>query len=913
MSLRSAHRDPKALSSPLHGKIVPPCGPTDSPVLVIGERPGYVEANIGKPFVGPTGKLQASYFHAGKLHVSRFRLANIVWDFNDHNADPTSDDIARWESKVLVESRDSRRKVIVAVGRFAMRWFLGDDADLATSRGLPHYAGAFDPTRANRTRKGVIVVPVTHPAAGLRNVEMRAQSMDDYARACDIITRVLAGDKVSPREDEFAGRERYEDVTGAQLADIIWTALQEKDWYGEEIALDTEGSVEHPWSVQVSLWPGTGFTLRVSQPDFAEGIDALQKLANGGTTFILHQAHSPDGCCHDFKICRAMGLELSRARIYDTMFAAGLLRLEPRGLKALAYRYCGMDMVPYQSLMEGFARDRQRDYLCDVVTRADEWPKPEERVEWGNDGVGRAYKPKAIAKIAESVIVDMVDPAKNNEQKQVDPYKRWMDTDYVQREAVEKVLGAMPRWATLDDIDLADAIRYASRDPDATLRVVHALRAELERMGLTDTMRQSMGALPVFEDMERNGMPVSPPLLQTLHDELDRDIDKLGRTISKQFYGGRPFNPKSTKNVTSMMLRRSLEGAELTKGGRISTGKKSIEHLRHTDEAMAAIIEWREKQHVRDMYCVPTLNKLKATGQTADIVLVHTKLNPFGTTTRRLASNDPNLMAYPKHEKPGGMDYGQRLRDCFVAPKGWLFLECDLSQAEARMLAHESEDPLLIRLFVEERDIHTETASRIFGVKPEDVTKIQRFLAKRATFGIAYGVSGMGLATQLRTMPGIDTSEWGEDRCTEIINEWLKLYNGCNDYFNSVRKETKRTGMVRDCWGMIRYLPTVWSDKEGEVQAAYREAINHRIQGGAQGCLQNSIGWLRPHIAALNDAGIGAKWGLTIHDSLLFVVEKEHVDTVEAVVLEGMTKHCGLQMRVPWNADAKHAASWGGL
>jgi DNA polymerase I-like protein with 3'-5' exonuclease and polymerase domains len=206
--------------------------------------------------------------------------------------------------------------------------------------------------------------------------------------------------------------------------------------------------------------------------------------------------------------------------------------------------------------------------------------------------------------------------------------------------------------------------------------------------------------------------------------------------------------------------------------------------------------------------------------------------------------------------------------------------------------------------------MHTETAMRIFGVKSEDVTEGQRFLAKRVTFGIAYGVSGIGLATQLRMM---GREGWDAETCDRVIREWLKLYAGCAKYFADVEREVSKTGEVRDCWGMRRYLPAVWSSDLKSAAEAKRQAVNHRIQGGAQGMIQNSMAYLRPLVRRWQNAGLNVRWTLQVHDAILLRLDEELVEFVEPQVREALCEHARIRLRVPVEAKSKTARSWGEL
>lgn len=907
--------------------VVPGAGPKPSLVLLCGEAPGREEWARGAPFVGKSGKEQDAYLARHGLNSRQWYRTNTVKLYREGNPDPSPALTRQWTPDLYRELQEVRPKLVVAVGRYAMRWFLGETADLSSCHGIPHKAGAFDPSRRDRGGPNdAVVVPIHHPAGGFYDNDARAVIAYDYEQVARVFKEVKAGREVEIREDEFAGRERYLDVTGEELAgyvDVTGGSLFLNNGDDHVIALDTEGSAEQPWSLQVSAQPGEGMVLRCARPDFKIGIEALQRAADNGAVFAMHQASTPQGCGWDLKVCAAMGLDLTRARLWDTMYAAYLLRLEPQGLKALAYRWCGMRMEDYKRLLGGVGADKQLEYLARIIDH--EWPAVEPRLEIKNDGTSSVKTPQHVSKRVERILIDYGEillKGSLSEDDDSDPdkesdttdflYKRWRAMDPPQLKLVESVLGRMPH-TTLDDIPLEKAVWYAGRDSDATLRLHYKLKTELEKRGLVKLMDTGMAVLPVFFDMQRTGMPASRTAFVKLRDELAGAMEKLAARISHRYYGGKPFNPKSTKQVAAVLRRRGLVGAKKTAKGAMSTGKQSIEHLRYSDEAVADIIEWREKQHIKDMFCVPTLELMP---EDVDVTTVSCKLKVTRTTTRRVASFDPNFLAFPKHEKPGGVDYGKQVRRCFVCPPGEVLLETDFSQIEVRMLAHESADKLLCRMFTEKdqegnpRDVHTETAALIFGVPAADVTKVQRFFAKRVTFGIAYGVSGSGLATQLRMAGALG---WDDQTCDKLIKEWLKLYSGAAAYFDRVEREVVATGFVRDCWGMVRYLPGVWAEDNKLASEARRQAVNHRIQGGAQGLVQNAMAWLKEPVRELQDAGLNVQWVLQVHDALLLRMDEELVEVVQPLVEEGMVRHCGMKLRVPVLVDSHTAGSWGEL
>lgn len=875
--------------------IVPPSGPTPCDVYLIGEAPGKTEAEQLQPFVGRAGEEQEQYLSHFNLTTKHWRKDNVRRQYLEGNPDPSPEEIQFWLPHVLQEIRTCNPRLIVAVGRYAARFFLGDEADLETVHGLPHKAGAFDFSRVDRAPVGCTILPVTHPASGFYKVEARSIIHWDYSQVAETLSRIKAGKRVDYRIDEYEGKEEYRDVSGQELAELLDTAQP------SVVGFDTEGMADDPWSLQVSFQAGTGYLLRVERGDFEIGLSAIRRLIQSGCTFV-----GSNIAMHDIEVCRSFGLDLSQANLFDTMYAAYLLRLEPQGLKPLAWRWCGMKMLSHEETVGVLGTERQVEYLQGVLTY--DWPKPEMTVELQNDGTFKTCKPWSINRRVENILEDFQSGKVDKDGNPTDIQERWKQIDKGMRRQVEEKLGNMPigSMRALAEKDFYAAVTYSCRDADAGFRLYPRLQDQLRKQDLLSLMTDGMQVLPVFEEMQSTGMPASRQRFQALADEMQDGMSRLQARISHRYFEDRPFNPKSSQQVGSLLRRRGLKVAKRTKLGSMSTSKASIEHLRYTDEAIADVFEWREHEHTKSSFCDPILEQMPESAED-DIYTVRCRLLTTRTTTRRLASKDPNLLAQPKHS-----EYGKRVRDCYVCREGEVFAEFDLSQIEVRMLAHESADPLLCQLFIDGRDIHSETAAKMFGVRPDDVTKVQRFFAKRTTFGTAYGIGGSGLATQMRVA---GATGWDEKTCEKFIKEWLRLYKGAAKYFAEVEKQVMATsaGVVRDCWKMPRYLPAVHDRDRKLASEARRQAINHRIQGGAQGLIQKTIIYLRPIIRSMQESGLNIRWALEYHDSLMFIMLEELFEIVAPIVMDGLVNHCGMKLRIPVEAEASMAKSWGQL
>lgn len=435
-------------------------GRTPSPIMFIGEAPGHNEARLGRAFVGASGAELRWYLSKHNLSPDDFYLTNVCKTYIESNPDPTPELISKWTPHLKQEILDCSPQLIVAVGRYAAQWLLGDRLEMEACHGLPHKGGEFGDNKLRRSQlvkrcNGAIILPVYHPAYGLWSPKAKSLIDWDYSQVAHTWKLIRTGQKykIQYREDKFAGKEQYLDVTGDELATHLSFNCP------EEIGLDTEGIPSNPWSIQVSWNPGTAYTLRIKQPDFSVGVQAIQYFCvDKGCTIITHDAGTPSGCLYDTIMCRAMGLELSRARLWNTMYAAYLLRNESRALKTLMYRWCGMQGEDYMALVSGIGREKQIDYLQQASSH--KWSKPEPYVEHSNDGSSKLKKPKSVNSRIERILIDCITEKTNKDGEIADPYKRWHDVDKGLRVEVERELGLMPT-ATLDDVPLEKAVFYS--------------------------------------------------------------------------------------------------------------------------------------------------------------------------------------------------------------------------------------------------------------------------------------------------------------------------------------------------------------------------------------------------------------------------------------------------------------------
>jgi len=273
----------------------------------------------------------------------------------------------------------------------------------------------------------------------------------------------------------------------------------------------------------------------------------------------------------------------------------------------------------------------------------------------------------------------------------------------------------------------------------------------------------------------------------------------------------------------------------------------------------------------------------------------------------RLASSNPNLMNQPTRTSDG-----QRIREAFVPEKGYGLWSFDYNQIEMRLMAHLSGDPTMCKAYIEGKDIHTETAMRIFGIsKPEDVDEMKhRYPSKRTVFGIINNISAEGLAREL-----VDGGAgiWTVDRCQELLNTWFKVYRGVRDFMMRVKSEARLHGVVYDMWGRMEYVPAVWACDDQMKEKALRVAINQKIQSGAQGIIKEAMGKFVVDGLMKN----WEKWGwayplIQIHDDIVWEISKEADKEIPPMIKHIMEN--AVKISIPIKVGVKKSyENWGKL
>ncbi|MCL5676682.1 MAG: DNA polymerase I, partial [Firmicutes bacterium] len=426
---------------------------------------------------------------------------------------------------------------------------------------------------------------------------------------------------------------------------------------------------------------------------------------------------------------------------------------------------------------------------------------------------------------------------------------------------------------------------FAGAQATLCARLVEPMRRELQKAGLSQLMAGlEMPLLSVLADMEEIGVLVNRQGLADMGDELQRRIEELTSAICN--LAGETFNVNSTRQLGEILFDKlGLPVVKKTKTG-YSTDAEVLEQLEDKHPIVGKILEHRTLVKLKGTY-VDGLSGLidPASGR------VHTTFNQTVAATGRLSSADPNLQNIPIR-----LEEGRRLRRVFVAAPGTVLFAADYSQIELRILAHIAGDQALVDAFWKDQDIHARTASEVFGVPMDLVTREMRSAAKAVNFGIAYGQTDFGLARSL----GIPRAE-----AKAYIESYFARYPGVKTYMERIVEEARRDGYVSTLMGRRRPLPDIRSRNRNIRQYAERTAINTPIQGTAADIIK--VAMVSVH-RGLRSAGLKARLLLQVHDELVLEVPLEELPQVRELVVSRMEG--AMQLNVPLKADAKQGSDW---
>jgi DNA polymerase-1 len=450
------------------------------------------------------------------------------------------------------------------------------------------------------------------------------------------------------------------------------------------------------------------------------------------------------------------------------------------------------------------------------------------------------------------------------------------------------LFGGQLTMADVSAAELEKVAEYAAEDADVTWQLCSRLRRQLAEKGLERVFNEiEAPLLPVLVEVERAGMLLDVPVLKAMSQELAKQIGVLEKDI--QALAGGVFNLNSPKQLGEVLFNRLhlSDKPKKTKTGQFQTNEEVLAELEHSHPIIAKILDYREATKLRNTYvdALP-LAVSPRTGR------VHTTFLQLLTATGRLSSNNPNLQNIPIRTP-----MGREIRKAFVAPPGHELFSADYSQIELRVMAALSGDAALREAFVAGHDIHSATASRVYGVPMDQLLPEMRRTAKMVNFGIIYGISAFGLAQRL----GIP-----REQARSLIDNYFREYPGIKEYMDRTIAEARRTGFVETLCGRRRYLRDIASANQTVRSAAERTAINTPIQGTAADMIKLAM----VHIpAALRQQGLRSRMVLQVHDELVFEVPVAEKDQVKPLVEELMTGALPLD-GVPVLVESGFGANW---
>ena len=453
---------------------------------------------------------------------------------------------------------------------------------------------------------------------------------------------------------------------------------------------------------------------------------------------------------------------------------------------------------------------------------------------------------------------------------------------------IDELIGSKgKKQLSMRDLAPEQVYEYAAEDADVTLMLKNKLEPELERIGASSLFADiEMPLMPVLASMELGGVRIDTESLAETSNILTKRMNDLELRIHS--LAGREFNVSSPKQVGEVLFdeMKITDKPKKTKTGQYVTSEEVLQTLRGKHEIVADILEHRGLKKLLGTY-VDALPKLinPRTGH------IHTSFNQTVTATGRLSSSDPNLQNIPVR----GED-GKEIRRAFVPEPGCLFFSADYSQIELRVMAHLSGDENMIEAFREGHDIHAATAAKIYKVGMDEVTRDQRTKAKRANFGIIYGITVFGLAERL---------DISRDEARQLIDGYFETFPRVRDYMEQAKEQARTQGYVETLFHRRRYLPDINSRNATVRGFAERNAINAPIQGTAADIIKVAMIRIAERFAR---EGVRSKMMLQVHDELNFSVLPEEKEIVERIVIEEMQG--AFDMKVPLVADCGWGANW---
>ncbi len=436
-----------------------------------------------------------------------------------------------------------------------------------------------------------------------------------------------------------------------------------------------------------------------------------------------------------------------------------------------------------------------------------------------------------------------------------------------------------------DNLEEKKISNEAGKNAYAIGNLHQVLKDELKNNDMLELFNNiEMPVLEVLAVMQINGMYVDKKELIAFGEELKKGLEELTNRIYE--LAGEQFNINSTKQLGEILFEKlKLPVGKKTKNG-YSTDVDTLEKIQGEHEIIGYILEYRQLMKLNSTYVDGMVSYINSNTER-----IHSSFHQTVTATGRISSTEPNLQNIPTR-----IELGKKLRKVFKPEKGFIYLDADYSQIELRVLAHISKDEAMLDAFKHDEDIHTQAASKVFGVPMEKVTKELRSKAKAVNFGIVYGISDFGLAGQIRC---------SRKEAKNYIDQYLDKYNGIKKFMEDIVEETKEKGYVETLFKRRRYVPELKSNNYMVRKFGDRVAMNTPIQGTAADIMK--IAMINVY-KKMKEENLKSKIVLQVHDELLIEVKIEELDMVKNILADSMEN--ATKLTVPLKIDMSEGENW---
>ncbi len=459
---------------------------------------------------------------------------------------------------------------------------------------------------------------------------------------------------------------------------------------------------------------------------------------------------------------------------------------------------------------------------------------------------------------------------------------------HYQPQSIEELIGKKGKnQKSMRSVEPEKVAEYAGEDADITFQLKQVFAKELGK-GRTQEVFEKIEVplVPVLAKMELEGINLDREALNKLSKDLEKDIESLDGRIH-ELAGDDDFNIASPRQLGDILFGKLQlkDKPKKTKSGQFSTSEDILQELATEHEIAQKVLDYRQLVKLKNTYvdALPALVNPKTNR-------IHTSFNQAVAATGRLSSNQPNLQNIPIRT-----ERGREVRKAFIPRnQDHVILAADYSQIELRLIAELSEEKTMMEAFINGEDIHAATASKVFGVKPDEVTREQRSNAKTVNFGIIYGVSAFGLAQQTSLSRG---------EASDIIKSYFKTYPGIRDYIEAQKELARKQGFVETLLGRRRYLKDINSRNQVVRGHAERNAVNAPIQGTAADIIKIAMINIESALADYKTRMI-----LQVHDELVFDAPKDELDTVTPLIENKM--QTALETKVPLVVESGYGANW---